>query len=184
MSKGFKITLAVIFTPIILVVFLIGLISLGFSDPIDYFVAKTVPIYPQSSNVKVSASSGFPDGAPGATIELYTNSTQDQLLYFYSSKLKSQGWEEKVKYYNEGEYGIETGNNPVLEGAKTISASYTKKIFNMPFKITFNKTDILDIQRFRDYWKRVYKASDSEIENGIKVQQRVLIFVYRNKIIQ
>lgn len=179
MSKGFKITLAVIFTPIILIVFLIGLIYWGFSNPIDYFVAKTIPIYPQSHNVKVSASNGFPDGAPGATIELYTNSTQDQLLNFYSSKLTSRGWEEKVNYYNEKEYGIETGNNPVLEGTKTMSASYTKKVLNMPFKITFNKTDILDVQRYRDYWKRVFKASDYEIENGIKGQQRVLIFIYR-----
>lgn len=179
MSKGFKITLAAIFTPIVFIVVLIGLVSLAFSDPIDYFVAKTVPIYPQSQNVKVSASNGFPDGAPGSTIEFYTNSTQDQLLNFYSSKLKSQSWEEKVKYYNEGEYGIETGNNTVLEGTKTMSASYTKKILNMPFKITFNKTDILDIQRYRDHWKRVYKASDSEIENAIKEHQRVLIFVYR-----
>lgn len=179
MSKGFKITLGVILLLYILIVFLIGLIYLDFSDPIDYIVAKTVPIYPQSHNVKVSASNGFPDGAPGATIELYTNSTQDQLLNFYSSKLTSQGWEEKVNYYNEKEYGIETENNPVLEGAKTMSASYTKKVLNMSFKITFNKTDILDVQRYRDYWKRVFKASDSEIENAIKGQERVLIFVYR-----
>lgn len=178
MSRGFKIVLAIIFIPLILIILLGGLLAFLLSSPKDYLVAKTIPIYPQSTYIKVSSKSAFPDSPePSADIQFYTDANQNQLLNFYGSKLKSQGWEEKVNYFNEGEHGI---GNTIFEGTKVMQVIYTKKVFGTNYVVQFIKTDITDEQKLRDYFMKL-KYSDQIISSFIKEVRRINIDVRRSK---
>lgn len=175
MSKGFKILLVIIFTPVLGVVALWLFLFLFLGDPIDYLVARTIPKYPNATEWKVEATSGFPDGRPGADISFYTGDNYDSILAFYSPRLKAQGWKEDVKYPT----GV--GGLDLADGLKAIEANYTMRILSMPFTISIRKTDIRDPEAYRDYVVDVYQyTTERKIKENYESFNRAILFVDRH----
>ena len=60
-------------------------------DPIDYVIAKSIPVYPNAREYEVTSSSAFPGGTPAATVRFYTDDPVQTTSDFYRTEL-SKGW--------------------------------------------------------------------------------------------
>lgn len=65
----------------------------GAGNITDYVVVKSIPVYPNSNDVRVYASSGFPDGSPSGDITFDTNDSTEAVLNFYKQELSKRGWQ-------------------------------------------------------------------------------------------
>ncbi|MFZ5366409.1 MAG: hypothetical protein ACOZBZ_03935 [Patescibacteria group bacterium] len=139
----------------VLIVFLLGLIFVTcffvsivfFQHQLDWLVASSIPRYPGASSYKIEASSGFPDGIPGASIRFETKDSAEDVINFYETKLVKKGWNVESKR-------IDTKTWP---WEKYHIIEFSRDVFGIRFRATFTKPEgIRDSFRELPAWTSIF----------------------------
>lgn len=92
-------SIGIIFAGILLTFIFYAFFMIG--DNTDGIIARSIPVYPNSSNIEASSNVGFPDGQPSGHVYFYTNDIQESVFKFYDIEFKKRGWIQNSNTYSK-----------------------------------------------------------------------------------